>query len=49
LVGIVGLILNWGDDVIPPLDDVTFLVRKQFFSFAKVFITISKYSVRFYV
>jgi len=34
----VGLILNflittWGDDVIPQLDDVTFLVKKRFYVF----------------
>jgi len=42
LIGVVGLILNflilnWGEDVIPQIDDVTFLVKKQFF--AQVFIT----------
>jgi len=29
------------------VDDVTLLVKKRFFSFSQVFITISKYSVHF--
>jgi len=38
--------MYWGDDVINfilQVDDVTFFVKKRYFSFAQVFITISKY------
>jgi len=43
------LIINWSDNVIPEVDDVTFLVKKQFFSFAQVFFSNSKYSARFHI
>jgi len=41
------LILNWDNDVIPQVDDVALLVKILFYTFAQVFISISKYSVRF--
>jgi len=53
IVGVFGLIqknliVEWGDDdVISQIEDDTFLVKNNFFSFAQVFITISKYNVRF--
>jgi len=30
------LIINWGDDVMPQGDDVTFLVKNDFFTFAQI-------------
>jgi len=46
------LILNFsnhklGDDVVAQIDDVTYLVKNDFFSFTQVFITILKYMVCF--
>jgi len=41
-------IINWVDDVIAQLDDVTILVKKRiFFLLHRLFITSSKYSARF--
>jgi len=40
-------ITYWGDNVIRQVNDGTYFMKKLFFSFAQVFIIISKYSVRF--
>jgi len=42
LVDVVGpilnfLIINWSDDIIPQVDDVTFLVKKRFFLLLRCF------------